>query len=984
MAIYDKRITGSNGINYTKEVDGPSDWTGIPYNTYFKDLSDGLIYWRNPGGVVIHIYELGGASSIYTTGTTVVGSTAYFDRTDSLSAYTLDLPSHVETTYTGLTSMMATSGLTVGTAYVFPYQTIHNIDMRSSTTIYNSQIDPSIGLSAQTFTSSSTYDEGNGVKTTFTAETEHLVAIAVSSTKINVQVYSQEYPEDIIHYDIGLEPYTSTGAKNNTTEDGAVLRPGFIKFRHDTVRNVSAHFDWRNVLHRRYDMNKVLDRSTEYNLWVKRLSTDFGMSFGVNKYLSAIPAVVPFIDTNGDTNLGGLITAADGNFRDYKTIPYYNINSGYLHQNIHIDKTSNSVSTQSGSGFGGVLPTGQRNTDPPAQGTSIGNVVLFGRAITNVKIGTDASGVHISSQLIKNVVIGNEVQNISLGGTGSTLTTPVSTYIEDIKIGNMSRDISLGDYQKSIEIGDGNIGVWSNKATHRIKVGHENKQVFFDTCINLEIGDANLNTFTDVCFSLKIGNGNNETRLTNVGMRLTSSWTYNSVNQLLRPGFINPINTTFFVPLDARTSFKCTIGDGNNNTYMAMVKGLSLGSRCENTTVFSINNLKIGDDCKKIDILICQNVSIGDQVENYDSSFANLVNVGNSSTGIYIRASYNINIGKGSNTVFLISAGTDINIGEHCSYIYAREFETSVNTGTYNWGLHIGNGCSNITARKFGNIHIGDEVDDIYMELAESVVIGNHNKNIVLAPLGIRYMLAFPTDNTYRFTNNSAFMQRSPQISKYTEADVSPTPPYGNSILQGGASGTVATAFPEVNLGSKTIKTKIGSNCNDIYIVSSTGTTIEDNCSNISVGTHQVYSIVTTPTYNATGNIQPFDDTYVINNATFNGKSANDNSFEDNCSNIRVIGPSGAGLGTPKVYNYSGNHFGENVTGIHTATPYTLTDTSIMLRRRNNTTRVDLAPISPLTASYASKVFDRRSPDGEIWEQSISSLGVLQSPNRLL
>ena len=58
MAIYDKRITGSNGINYTKEVDGPSDWTGIPYNTYFKDLSDGLIYWRNPGGVVIHIYEL--------------------------------------------------------------------------------------------------------------------------------------------------------------------------------------------------------------------------------------------------------------------------------------------------------------------------------------------------------------------------------------------------------------------------------------------------------------------------------------------------------------------------------------------------------------------------------------------------------------------------------------------------------------------------------------------------------------------------------------------------------------------------------------------------------------------------------------------------------------------------------------------------------------------------------------------------------------
>ena len=131
----------------------------------------------------------------------------------------------------------------------------------------------------------------------------------------------------------------------------------------------------------RYDMNKALDRSTEYNLFVKHI-LESGTFKGGTTYLSAIPAVVPFIDTSSDTNLGGLITAADGNFRDYKTISYYNINSGYLHQNIHIDKTSNSVSTQSGSGFGGVLATGQR----PAQGTSIGNVVLFGRAITNVKL----------------------------------------------------------------------------------------------------------------------------------------------------------------------------------------------------------------------------------------------------------------------------------------------------------------------------------------------------------------------------------------------------------------------------------------------------------------------------------------------------------------------------------------------------------------------------------------------------------------------
>ena len=60
MAIRTKQIKGGNGINYTKEVDGPSDWIGITYNTYFKDLSDGLIYFKNSIGNVIAIYETAG------------------------------------------------------------------------------------------------------------------------------------------------------------------------------------------------------------------------------------------------------------------------------------------------------------------------------------------------------------------------------------------------------------------------------------------------------------------------------------------------------------------------------------------------------------------------------------------------------------------------------------------------------------------------------------------------------------------------------------------------------------------------------------------------------------------------------------------------------------------------------------------------------------------------------------------------------------
>ena len=96
MGIRTKRIKGGNGINYTKEVDGPSDWSGIAYNTYFKDLSDGLIYWRDLSGTFIAIYELAGITgdtNTYTTGATLNGTILYYDRTDALSAYTVDISS---------------------------------------------------------------------------------------------------------------------------------------------------------------------------------------------------------------------------------------------------------------------------------------------------------------------------------------------------------------------------------------------------------------------------------------------------------------------------------------------------------------------------------------------------------------------------------------------------------------------------------------------------------------------------------------------------------------------------------------------------------------------------------------------------------------------------------------------------------------------------------------------------------------------------
>lgn len=79
MAIVESKIRNGNGITFTYVVDSPLDWSGITNSTYFKDLSDGLIYYKNNNGLIIGIYDI-------FTGGTVNGSTTF---TQPLSASTL-------------------------------------------------------------------------------------------------------------------------------------------------------------------------------------------------------------------------------------------------------------------------------------------------------------------------------------------------------------------------------------------------------------------------------------------------------------------------------------------------------------------------------------------------------------------------------------------------------------------------------------------------------------------------------------------------------------------------------------------------------------------------------------------------------------------------------------------------------------------------------------------------------------------------------
>ncbi len=56
MPVHIKRVSGI--VNYSYEVDGPADHALIPESAYFKDLSDGLIYFKNSLGAVKNTYDL--------------------------------------------------------------------------------------------------------------------------------------------------------------------------------------------------------------------------------------------------------------------------------------------------------------------------------------------------------------------------------------------------------------------------------------------------------------------------------------------------------------------------------------------------------------------------------------------------------------------------------------------------------------------------------------------------------------------------------------------------------------------------------------------------------------------------------------------------------------------------------------------------------------------------------------------------------------
>src|ERR1017187_1727432 len=127
-------------------------------------------------------------------------------------------------TYSELTGLTSTSGLTTGGLYLITdYQTVHTITNTSDTN---------------------------------TGSVEPLLVTASSTTTLKPEAYSYIFPQDVIYYDF-----------NNRQDMMPGCTKGYVYRRIDTLQNNDIPLDFRQVKFRRWQINVIntWDSETTYN-----------------------------------------------------------------------------------------------------------------------------------------------------------------------------------------------------------------------------------------------------------------------------------------------------------------------------------------------------------------------------------------------------------------------------------------------------------------------------------------------------------------------------------------------------------------------------------------------------------------------------------------------------------------------------------------------------------------------------------------------
>lgn len=807
-------------------------------------------------------------------------------------------------TYGDLVTNITNQTLIPGTWYAFDYQTIHHIEGG----VYND--------------TTTIYDRGDNSEAAFTPETETLLVLAVSTSEISSFAISRQHPRDLIFYDI----------TNDRTEDDGRDRDGFIIYRKDVDNELSAYFDWRNVLHRRHISDQTFDTVT-WDAYVKNYSDVIDIASSLN---TAVPYMAPDVATFA----GPIPMLANVDTRDYKTFVGFEeasllVDGGYF-KNIEIG-FNHSATFVSGSGSGSSIPA------PTLNGT-IADVVIFGQQAYDIKIGGNVRGITLIGRQMRNIEIGNTNENISISGIGSIQYPGVGTppsfqgYSENIKIGNSNRNITFDRFNRNYTIGNSNTGIAISGDSSNVSLNNENNGFWGLWLNNIEVDNANQDLVISNHQDLKVGSFND-----NIRIFASSFFTQGEATPDVGFG------------IDGSSAYGRNVGPQSfiynnvNNADISLSGNFNVHSRCTDICITRSDDVTIGVGCTDVNIAGSPGSSVGRFCSNIDIKSISIGTntIGNQSSNIAISGSYN-KVGTGCSNIALLSDVNDTQVGDACNNIYA----------TWGFSNTIGNRCFDIHLRASSRNNIGQGCSDIFAESANNNKVGSGSTQLSFNNLGLNFKFSisnlftnFLMATTFDSLNEARYFGR-------TRLDVVSTP-LGQSLQ------TREAAFFPNSEPTPSSNNTVGEGCAQIFFCSSSNNIIGNGVAGCAFGTngYQGTSNYSITFDSGTGAATAYDSAFVQANGLHNGKLCNGNTLDSACAGIVLEGTS-----------YNNNNFAAGVTGITTTAAAGFVDNKVL---------VDGLALT-VTVLTANKVIDKVSPDTERWYNDIDNAGTLAGYAKLV
>lgn len=167
--------------------------------------------------------------------------------------------------------------------------------------------------------------------------TEPLIVFAISTSALYHQAWSETYPQDLIYYEL-----------NDQSSQGAVV--GRIYYRKETIKDLSAPYDWREWKFRRWETSVGSGIYTEFTdplggeAYIDRLTFGNSSSGGTCSSIAIDPIALSDITLNGapsDQLNNILISDVSYSLKFDKTCYNINLTGGVAKHNIFKPNSNN-------------------------------------------------------------------------------------------------------------------------------------------------------------------------------------------------------------------------------------------------------------------------------------------------------------------------------------------------------------------------------------------------------------------------------------------------------------------------------------------------------------------------------------------------------------------------------------------------------------------------------------------------------------------